>query len=233
MIITLDDLDARCEAFVREHMGSSDPAHDPMHVARTVTNARRLAAVEGARLEIVVPAAWLHDCVSVPKTSPLRSQASRLAAADAIRRLQDWDCDPAWLPEIRHAIEAHSFSAGIAPQTLEAKVLQDADRLEALGAVGLARTLMLGGFLRRPLYAADDPFCELRVPDDSASTVDHFYTKLLRLSATMQTDAGRQEAETRTGLLRVFLDELRRELAVPSPVAEQACPGSSVPDSGP
>ena len=212
--ITLHDLDAHCAAFIRDHMSATDPAHDPMHVMRTLANARQLAAIEGARLEIVVPAAWLHDCVSVPKTSPLRSQASRLAAAEAIRLLQSWGCDPAWLPEIQHAIEAHSFSADIAPRTIEAQVLQDADRLEALGAVGLARTLMLGGYLRRPLYVPDDPFCEARPADDRASTVDHFYTKLLHLSGTMQTDAGRREAETRTRLLRTFLDELRRELSV-------------------
>lgn len=208
----LDDLEARCEAHIRAHANEGDPAHDPMHVARTVANAKELATSEGARLEIVVPAAWLHDCVSVPKTSPLRAQASRLAAAEAARLLHDWGCDPAWLPEIQHAIEAHSFSAGIVPRTIEAQVLQDADRLEALGAIGLARTLMLGGFMRRPLYVAADPFCESRSPDDAASTVDHFYTKLLQLSGTMQTTAGRREAETRTRLLRSFLDDLRREL---------------------
>jgi uncharacterized protein len=126
--------------------------------------------------------------------------------------LAGWNCPAEWRPEIVHAIEAHSFSAGIAPRTLEAKVVQDADRLEALGAVGLARCLMLGGALGRPLYAAEDPFCAQRPPDDRAATVDHFFAKLLRLEATMQTESGRREARRRTEYLREFLAQLRREI---------------------
>ena len=67
----------------------------------------------------------------------------------------------ACLPEIRHAIEAHSYSAGIAPRTIEAKVVQDADRLDALGAIGLARCIAVGAALGRPLYEPDDPFCRV------------------------------------------------------------------------
>ena len=95
---------------------------------------------------------------------------------------------------------------------LEAKILQDADRLDALGAVGLGRCLMLGGAMGKPMYEADDPFCAARSPDDTRSAVDHFYTKLLHLAGTMQTDAGRAEARQRTQYLQGFLDELRREI---------------------
>jgi uncharacterized protein len=206
------DLETRCAAFVREHMTAIDPAHDPMHIERVVANARHLAAGEGARLEIVIPAAWLHDCVTLPKHSPERAQASKLAAAEATRLLTEWGCDPGWLPEIAHAIEAHSFSARVEPRSIEAKVVQDADRLEALGAIGLARTLMLGGFSRKPLYDREDPFCESREPDDRRIVIDHCYAKLLRLAGTMQTAAGRREAEVRTAIIQRFLDELRREL---------------------
>jgi uncharacterized protein len=180
---------------------------------RVVANARALAAAEGAKLEVVLPAAWLHDCVTVPKDSPQRAAASRLAAAQAGAWLREWDWPEALLPDIAHAIEAHSFSAGIAPRTIEAKVVQDADRLDALGAVGLARCLMLGGTLGRPLYAVEDPFCERRVPDDKAACVDHFYAKLLKLEGTMQTAAGKAEAERRTEFLRGFLEELKREIS--------------------
>jgi len=183
-----------------------------MHIERVVANARHLAASEGARLEIVVPAAWLHDCVTLPKDSPQRAQASTLAAAEATRLLTEWDCERDWLPAIAHAIEAHSFSAGIEPRSIEAKVVQDADRLDALGAVGLARTLMLGGFSRKPLYKPEDPFCEAGAPDDKRAVIDHCYAKLLRLAATMQTASGRHEAEIRTTLIERFLHELRREL---------------------
>lgn len=189
-----------------------DAAHGLGHVQRVVTNARRLAAAEHARLEVVLPAAWLHDCVTVPKDSPQRASASRLAAAQAGAWLRAWNYPAALLPDIAHAIEAHSFSAGIVPRTLEARVVQDADRLEAIGAVGLARCLMLSGAMSRPLYAAFDPFCNHRPPDDRISAVDHFYTKLLTLEGTMQTASGRREAQGRTEYLRGFLAQLRCEI---------------------
>ncbi len=211
MTMDMAELERRCGEKLAAAGG--DAAHGLEHVRRVVTNARALAATEGARLEIVLPAAWLHDCVSVPKDSPLRAAASRLAAAQAVEWLREWGWPEVLLPDIAHAIEAHSFSAGIAPRTIEARVVQDADRLDALGAVGLARCLMLGGELGRPLYAAADPFCERRPPDDRAACVDHFYAKLLTLEDTMQTAGGRAEARRRTEFLRQFLAELRRELS--------------------
>jgi uncharacterized protein len=210
MSADLTELEQRCERALSLQPG--DAAHDLEHVRRVVRNARRLALAEGARLEIVVPAAWLHDCVTVPKDSPERAQASRLAAARAVGWLREWDQAVGLLPEIAHAIEAHSFSAGLAPRTPEAKVVQDADRLEAIGAVGLARCLMLGGSMGRPLYAPEDPFCERRSADDGRAAVDHFYTKLLKLEATMQTGSGRREARQRTEFLLMFLAQLRREI---------------------
>lgn len=203
-------LERRCVEKLSAMAG--DAAHDLEHVRRVVANARTLADAEGARLEIVLPAAWLHDCVTVPKDSPQRATASRLAAAQAAAWLRAWAWPEESLTDIAHAIEAHSFSAGIAPRTLEAKVVQDADRLDALGAVGLARCLMLGGAMGRPLYAPADPFCERRPPDDRAACLDHFYTKLLKLEGTMQTKAGKEEAVRRTDFLRSFLEEMGREL---------------------
>jgi uncharacterized protein len=204
------DLEQRCVAALTAQDG--DAAHDLAHVRRVVANARRLAATEQARLDVVLPAAWLHDCVTVPKDSLQRAAASRLAAAQAVAWLRAWDYPATCLPDIAHAIEAHSFSAGIAPRTIEAKVVQDADRLDAIGAVGLARCLMLSGEMGRPLYAAADPLCENRPPDDGAAAVDHFYTKLLKLEGTMQTDSGRREARQRTEYLHSFLVQLKHEL---------------------
>lgn len=204
------DLEQRCLATLSAQGG--DAAHDLGHIRRVVMNARRLAGAEQARLEVVLPAAWLHDCVTVPKDSPQRASASQLAAAQAGAWLRAWNYPAALLPDIAHAIEAHSFSAGIVPRTLEAQVVQDADRLDALGAVGLARCLMLGGAMGRPLYAAVDPFGNNRRPDDRVSTVDHFYTKLLTLEGTMQTASGRREARVRTEYLRGFLAQLRGEI---------------------
>ena len=190
----------------------TDAAHDLEHIRRVVANARRLALAEGADWRVVMPAAWLHDCVIIPKTSPDRKQASTLAARQAVAWLEEHEWPFGGLDEIFHAIEAHSFSAGIEPRSLEAKVLQDADRLDALGAVGLARTLMLGGELKRVFYDMADPFCDLREPDDSVYTLDHVYRKLLTLEGTMQTASGKKEARQRTEFLTRFLDQLREEI---------------------
>ena len=100
----------------------ADAAHDPNHIRRVVTNARCLTLTEGADWRVVMPAAWLHDCVAVPKSSPDRRNASRLCACQAVEWLENHDWPHGRLDEIGHAIEAHSFSAGIAPRTLEAKV---------------------------------------------------------------------------------------------------------------
>lgn len=201
----------RFRQFVAEQP-DADPGHGPMHLERVVSTALRLAAEEGARLEVVLPAAWLHDCVHVAKDSPDRARASRLAAEHALQFLASAGYARDCLPAIGHAIEAHSYSAGIAPRTLEAQVVQDADRLDALGAIGLARCIAVGAALGRPVYEPLDPFCRARAPDDRGASVDHFYTKLLKLAGTMQTAAGRREAERRTAFLSAFLAQLESEI---------------------
>ncbi|HEU5468345.1 MAG TPA: HD domain-containing protein [Steroidobacteraceae bacterium] len=206
------DWEPRFRKFVAEQP-DADPGHGPAHLERVVATAVRLAAEEGARLDIVLPAAWLHDCVHVAKNSPGRANASRLSADHALRFLEGAGYAAGCLPDIRHAIEAHSYSAGITPRTVEARVVQDADRLDALGAIGLARCLAVGTALGRPLYAPADPFCRARVPDDQGASVDHFYAKLLRLAGTMQTAAGRREAARRTAFLEAFLGQLESEIA--------------------
>jgi len=207
----MEDWEAQFRVFLETQSGG-DAAHDFSHLLRVVKTAKALAHSEGADLSVVVPAAWLHDCVHVAKNSPLRAQASQMSAEQAVLFLQEIGYPENHLSAIRHAIEAHSFTAKIPPKTLEAKVVQDADRLDAIGAVGLARCLMLGGEWGRPLYALDDPFCHSRAPDDDVFTLDHFYTKLLRLPEMLQTASGRKEGEVRTAYLHAFLAQLAKEI---------------------
>jgi uncharacterized protein len=189
-----------------------DPAHDRGHVLRVVANAKRIAMAEGARLEVVIPAAWLHDCVIVPKNSGQRAMASQLAAERAGSFLAANGFPETDIQAIKHAIAAHSFSAQIAPETVEARVVQDADRLDAIGAVGIARCFSVGGALGTQLYDLDEPFPEGRQADDRSFVVDHFYVKLLKLADLMCTAAGRQEAGRRTAFMRQFLDQLGEEI---------------------
>lgn len=199
-------------AFLKRQPDPPDAAHGLPHLQRVVASAKQIGKAEGAQMAVVLPAAWLHDCVALPKNHPERRYASRAAADRAMAFLREAAYPSQHLDAIYHAIEAHSFSAGVAPRTLEAQVVQDADRLDALGAIGLARMLAVGTSLGRPLYAAADPFCTHRSPDDQAYTLDHFYRKLLTLAGTMQTATGRAEAERRTAFLHAFLDQLSSEV---------------------
>jgi uncharacterized protein len=202
----------RFEPFVAEQLAGADSGHGLEHVLRVVENAAHLAKGTTADLAVLLAAAWLHDCVIVPKDSPLRNQASRMAAARARQFLSEIGYPEDRGAAIEHAIAAHSFSAQIPCETLEARLLQDADRLEALGAIGLARCFMTGGAMRQRLYAPGEPFPTGRQPDDTQQSVDHFFCKLLGLHRTMQTDAGRGEAIRRTRFLVTFLRELAIEL---------------------
>lgn len=199
------------EDFIASRL-ASDPAHDLHHVRRVVDNARQIALAEGADLNVVLPAAWLHDCVCLPKNHPERHLASRQAARMAVEYLTAFGLSESRLSSIAHAIEAHSFSAGIEAHTLEAKVVQDADRLDALGAVGISRCLLTGGAIQRTLYSGEDPFCVVREPDDNQYCIDHFYRKLFHVAETLHTVSARKEATHRVAFMREYLAQLGAEI---------------------
>jgi uncharacterized protein len=209
--VNLDELQSQCLEFLGRS-APADMAHDLSHVKRVVKNCVYLTDIEDANLQITLPAAWLHDCVAVAKDSPLRAQGSKLAAQAATAFLSGIDYPADLLPGIFHAIESHSYSADIPPGSLEAQVVQDADRLDSLGAIGIARCLLVGGHLNRPLCDTRDPFCDSREPDDTRFTIDHFYAKLFKLPDTMQTGTGRMEAHRRAQLMREYLENLRAEI---------------------
>lgn len=179
----------------------NDPAHDLGHIRRVVANATKIAEAEGGDLGVLIPAAWLHDIVNLPKDHPDRSRASIMAADEAVKRLAGYAGD---LNAIHHAIAAHSFSANIAPQTHEAKILQDADRLDALGAIGLARMFAVGGQLGRPLFDADDVLAERRAPDDTKFSLDHIQVKLMKIAEGLHTKTARDMAAHRVEFMLKF-----------------------------
>ncbi|MEP8884313.1 phosphohydrolase [Enterobacter kobei] len=204
----------RFESWLDEHHASEDSAHDISHFRRVWMTARKIMIHHQADPLVVLTACYFHDIVSLPKNHPERSQSSRLAARktrDILHR--DFpDFPPDRFAAVEHAIEAHSFSAGIAPQSIEAKIVQDADRLEALGAIGLARVFAVSGVLGVALFDAEDPFADARSLDDRAFALDHFQTKLLRLPDTMQTDVGRELAQHNADFLVHFMAKLSAEL---------------------
>ncbi|WP_299665236.1 HD domain-containing protein [uncultured Psychromonas sp.] len=202
---------AQCESFIAENM-KTDLAHDLLHVERVVKLATLIAKKEKAELNVVLPAAWLHDCVSYPKNHPLRSQSSLHAADKAIQFLSSIEYPKQYLDAIHHAIAAHSYSGGLIANTLEAKIVQDADRLDAIGAIGIARCIQVSSQLKRPLYAPEDAFSEQRTLDDQRFTLDHFYTKLLKLASLMHTQTAQDIAAQRTQFMESYLQQLALEI---------------------
>ena len=190
----------------------NDSAHDFEHVMRVYKNAKKICQKENANEKLILCAVLLHDVVSYPKSDKRSKLSSFESSKKSIQILQKYDFSEEEILIVSNAIRDHSFSQGRVPETIEGKILQDSDRLDALGAIGIARVFATGGSLGRPFYDADDPFCKKRLPDDKTWTVDHFFQKLLKLESLMNTESGMAEAKTRTDVLRVFLRHLEREL---------------------
>lgn len=189
-----------------------DGAHDFSHLLRVWKNVCAIRNHEGGEARILIAATLLHDCVAVEKNSPFRASASRLAAARARELLSDMGWDEQCIEAVAHAIEAHSFSAAIAPRSLEAQILQDADRLDALGMVGVARLFHVAGRMGSSLYDPLDPCASARPLDDKRFAIDHFKSKILNLAQGFQTATGARLAQTRHARVERFLQELLEEI---------------------
>jgi uncharacterized protein len=191
---------------------SEDGAHDLSHLQRVWHNARTIQAQESGDLEVLLAAVLLHDCVAVEKNSPLRSHASRLAAEKASRVLAELNWSRANISAVAHAIEAHSFCANIPATSLEAQIMQDADRLDSLGLLGVARTFYVAGRMGSALYDPLDPQAQHRDYDDTRFCLDHFQTKLLHLANGFQTPTGRCLAQIRHERLKGFMEQFKEEI---------------------
>lgn len=193
--------------------GATDGAHDLGHLDRVWKSCRLIAMNEpGADGDVLAAAAYFHDAVNLPKDSPDRAAASRLSADLAVRELTVMGFDAAKLPIVHHAIAAHSFSARIAPESVEARILQDADRLEALGAIGLARMFMVAGQMGGGLFDPVDPMALERPLDDRRFALDHLEVKLFGLVETMRTATGRAIAAERAEWMHSFRTRLLSEI---------------------
>ncbi|MGZ3798497.1 MAG: HD domain-containing protein, partial [Pseudobdellovibrionaceae bacterium] len=159
----------------------TDPAHDYLHIMRVVHTAEHLCRTEHANWNVVMPAAFFHDYIHVSKDDQRRPYASQLSAEAAIEYLKSVGYPADYYEGIRHAIETHSYSANIKAETLEAKIVQDADRLDSLGAIGIARCFATASLMKLPFYSEEDPWAESRSLDDKNFGIDHFFQKLFKL----------------------------------------------------
>ena len=213
-VATLNRWEERITAYLQSSVEHDDASHDISHCQRVWKTARQIMAQESVPVNslVVLAACYLHDVVVLPKDHPQRATASSLAAAKARTVLAEMGFPGELIDNVCHSVASHSYSAGITPQTIEARVVQDADRMEALGAIGLARVFYTAGVLRQKMFDPQDPKALYRELDDRRFALDHFELKLLRLADTMQTDAGRTMAQRNADYLRAFAAKLLREL---------------------
>ncbi|TLX96318.1 MAG: HD domain-containing protein [Thaumarchaeota archaeon] len=197
---------------VIKRTAKNDSAHDFGHIVRVYKNAQTIARKEKANMKLVLAAALLHDIVWYPKSDPRSKTSSVSGAKEAKRILKRYRYSVDEIKIITEAIRDHSFSRGVIPQTLEGKILQDADRLDAIGAIGIARVFSVGGTEKRSFYNSEDPFCKFRVPDETKWTLDHFYKKLLLLEKKMNTKTAKNEERRRIRIMNQFLREFKREI---------------------
>ncbi|WP_411747606.1 HD domain-containing protein [Psychrobacillus psychrotolerans] len=200
----------QCENLVKEVYMHFDASHDFQHIERVRKNAFDIADSEpSANREIIELAVLLHD-VSDPKYST----EEKLEEERIIKQLNLSDDKIAHVKEV---IKAVSFSGGheVEAKTIEAKIVRDADRLDAIGAVGIARTFAFGGAKGRLLYdASETPRDKMSVEEyrtKETASVTHFYEKLLKLSEGMQTKKGKELAVERHAFMELFLQNLRKE----------------------
>ena len=198
---------------IAEKAAAADPAHDFSHSRRVLANALRIAAVEGGDTDVLTAAAYLHDISNLPKNHPESHLSSERSALAAEKILRDNGFSEEKIIQTKDAILCHSFSRGLTPKTLEGRIFQDADRLDSLGAIGIARTFTVGGATNRPLYDIDDPFMATnRAPNDKQNTLDHFAAKLFKLGDMMQTPTGKKLAQERIAVMTEFVQRLREEV---------------------
>lgn len=197
---------------VRQHFEGEGTGHDWWHVYRVWQLSKKIADETGASLYVVELGALMHDVADHKLTDP------EVGERRLIRLLEDEGVDPETVSKVLEISRNVSFKGAYVdePQlSVEGQVVQDADRLDAIGAIGIARAFAFGGSKLRPLYDPDIPPALHRSFEDykksTAPTINHFYEKLLLLQDRMNTPAGRKIAQQRHRYMEDFLEQFFRE----------------------
>lgn len=208
-----NELRGKLIRIAREKISDADVSHDFEHASRVLANSERIAKEEGADFDIIVPAALFHDLVVYPKNHPNKHKSQEESVKLAYKILNGLSAFPKEkIGKVQTCIMECSFSKGIVPELLESKILQDADGLEATGAISIMRTYSSTGQMKRPFYNSSDPFCRNREPVALHFALDLFYDRLLKVADKMHTRSAKRIAKRRTEFLNQFLEELKLEL---------------------
>jgi uncharacterized protein len=189
-----------------------DPAHDWPHIERVIRNANNLTQGEIVDLPCLLAAVYCHDLVNLPKDHPDRAKASSLAGEKAAPLLHQAGFSFEEIKKIQQFIVEHSFSKGLKPTSLEAAILQDSDRLDTLGAIGVLRCASVNTQMKTSFYHTQDPLAQGRDLDDKKYMIDHYFIKIFKLPDLMNTSRGKELALIRANYMRDFLETLMLEI---------------------
>lgn len=190
-----------------------DPSHDIHHALRVVGYVELLSKEEGADLDILIPAALFHDIVNYPKNDPMSLKSSTESAVIVGKILSQISEYPQnKIKFVQRAIQNCSFRKGVKHIYLESKILQDADALEATGAIAIMRTFASAGQMKKTFYSPHDPYCKKREPNSKDYALDLFFDRLFKVRDRMYTQSARKLACLYTKFLTDFMRELKFEL---------------------
>ncbi len=200
------------KSIAEKRQTKEDPSHDFNHISRVLNMAIKIGKSVGADLDIVIPAALFHDTVVYRKDSPKSLNETDESAEATSKILQETKGYPKdKIEAVKICIKECSFTKGIIPVSLESRVLQDADLLEATGAISIIRTFSSGGAMNRAFYNPKNPLKE-KYEKDFPSGVGLFYRRLLIVEQRVHSKLAKQIAKKRTNFLRKFLTQLETEL---------------------
>lgn len=215
MVSTCEELHMPTLEQAQTWYSTSDSVHGFDHVLRVYNMAERLATIEGADLEIVRAAALLHDAEgSAPENTHNRATHHEASASFARTILTEEGWPESRITAVEHCIRAHRYRTTEAPQTIEAKVLFDADKLDVLGAFGAARTIAYAAQAQQPIYAKPSTqFLETgkKTPEEPHSSYHEYLFKLRRVKERLFTDEAKRIAESRHAFLVAFYEQIVAE----------------------
>jgi|TARA_B100001013_G_scaffold239176_1_gene147445 uncharacterized protein len=198
--------------YVKKLYLKNDPSHDFEHIMRVYKNAEKICKTESVNKKLVLISVLLHDIVKKSQSRKSSKSSADLSAEKSLEILKKLNMSKLEINIITEAIRNHSFTKKKISKTIEGRILQDADRLDAIGAVGIARAFCVSGVKNRPFYNPNNPFAKKRTLNDKKWTLDHFFKKLLLLENQMNTKFGKIEARRRTIILKKFIDNLKLEI---------------------
>ncbi|RLZ06435.1 HD domain-containing protein [Faecalibacter macacae] len=188
------------QSYIRKTFLEEGTGHDYFHIERVVTNAKKIVEKESADSFLVELAAWVHDIGDYKLHGGVDKSEELIKSF-----LESINLDEEIISKVNEIVSQVSFSKGNKPTTIEAEIVQDADRLDAIGAVGIARCFAYGGSTGNILFNPEDN-------SKNASSIQHFYDKLFKLKDLMNTTTAKEIAEERHAYMKSFVQQFYNEV---------------------